>query len=112
MSTAAQMPHLGQLITETLQLRGMTKAEFGRRINTSRQNVSLILRKQSMDVGLLWKICHVLKIDLFQILSLAAEGEGHPGLGGRGSMAIRLELADKELVHLTADLIRNIIHKP
>lgn len=31
----SNIPHMGQLIQEKLKEAGMTKAEFGRRINTS-----------------------------------------------------------------------------
>jgi transcriptional regulator with XRE-family HTH domain len=57
--------HVGELITAKLKERGMSKAEFGRRISTSRQNVSLILRKHDIDTGLLRRICEALQHDFF-----------------------------------------------
>lgn len=45
----------------------MTKAEFGRRINTSRQNVNTLLRKESMDIQLLQKIGKVLQYDFLAL---------------------------------------------
>lgn len=57
--------HIGQLIERVLDERGMTKAEFGRRIQTSRQNVNSLLRKSSMDTAYLMRVCQVLNHDFF-----------------------------------------------
>lgn len=57
--------HIGRLIEERIKEVGMTKAEFGRRISTSRQNVNTLLRKESLDTKLLRKICRVLDYDFF-----------------------------------------------
>lgn len=57
---------IGEHIHARLKEIGMTKAEFGRRLFTSRQNVSLILKKESMDTQLLAKICKVLDYDFFE----------------------------------------------
>jgi transcriptional regulator with XRE-family HTH domain len=65
---------LGQMIDDRLKAIGMTKAEFGRRISTSRQNVSLILRKESMDTKLLQKISVVLDHDFFSDLGTTTGG--------------------------------------
>lgn len=46
----------------------MSKAEFGRRIGTSRQNVNTLLRKTSMDTSQLATICKVLSHDFFQYI--------------------------------------------
>ena len=58
--------HIGRLIEKRIKEVGMTKAEFGRRINTSRQNVNTLLRKESLDTELLWRISEVLNFDFFQ----------------------------------------------
>ncbi len=58
--------HIGRLIEERIKEVGMTKAEFGRRINTSRQNVNTLLRKESLDTRLLKKIGRVLDYDFFR----------------------------------------------
>ena len=59
------MVHLGKIIEAKLSEIGMTKAEFGRRIGTSRQNVSLIIGKESFNTEQLAKICEVLRYDFF-----------------------------------------------
>lgn len=61
--------HIGSEIARRLVELGMTKAEFGRRIDTSRQNVTLILRKESLDTSVLHKICKVLDHNFFQYVA-------------------------------------------
>jgi DNA-binding Xre family transcriptional regulator len=100
------------MIAKVMEERGMTKADFGRRIDTSRQNVSLILKKEHLDTQLLWRICDVLDTDLFDLMSRAFDsGCRFDGSHRTGIMEIRLELADTKLVQATADLVRGIIHK-
>jgi DNA-binding Xre family transcriptional regulator len=62
------MPHLGRLIEWRLTAVGMSKAEFARRINCSRQNVTLIIGKKSMNTDHLAKICRVLDYDFFDAI--------------------------------------------
>lgn len=58
--------HIGELIEAKISEVGITKAEFGRRINTSRQNVNTILKKKSLDTELLKSISKVLNHDFFR----------------------------------------------
>ncbi len=57
--------HIGNLIDEKIKERGITKAEFGRRICTSRQNISTLLKKESLDASLLYKISIILDFNFF-----------------------------------------------
>jgi len=41
---------IGEIVKNRIAEVGMTKAEFGRRMNTSRQNVNTLLRKQDWSV--------------------------------------------------------------
>ena len=61
--------HIGERIEAQLAEYGMTKAELARRIHTSRQNIDLILDKESIDTARLALICKVLKHDFFADLS-------------------------------------------
>ena len=61
--------HMGQIIEKEINRVGMTKAEFGRRINTSRQNVNTILKKKDISTDLLKAICKVLNRNFFEVLS-------------------------------------------
>lgn len=63
--------HLGALVDRRLDESGMTKAEFGRRIGTSRQNVHTLIRKPTLTTEQLMDICVVMKYDLFAVLSEA-----------------------------------------
>ena len=56
--------HIGEMIDARLKEIGMTKAEFGRRLDTSRQNVNTIVKKSSLDAILLVRISSVLEINL------------------------------------------------
>lgn len=71
--------HLGELIQQQIKAVGMTKAEFGRRIHTSRQNVNTLLRKADISVNQLIKISLVLNYDFFQ--SLHSTQVEHPEVG-------------------------------
>jgi transcriptional regulator with XRE-family HTH domain len=111
MKVPRKPPVLGKVIARILTQKGMSKAEFGRRVNTSRQNVSLILRKEHLDTQQLWKISEVLETDLFHLISIAFNGGDQP-IGyplQTGSLEIRLELRDTELIQLTADLVQRIV---
>ena len=57
--------HLGEIIKEQLELVGMNNAELGRRINTSRQNIDKILKKNSIDSEQLYKIGQAMNYDFF-----------------------------------------------
>ena len=46
--------------------KGMTISEFARRINKSRETTYDILRRKTMDTGLLFNISTVLEHDFFQ----------------------------------------------
>jgi transcriptional regulator with XRE-family HTH domain len=80
---------LGQMIDARLKAIGMTRAEFGRRISMSRQNVSLVLRKESMDTNLLQRISKVLDHDFFSDLSRTS---------GAGSQRIDITLSEVRVI--------------
>ena len=61
--------HIGSLIEQRLEKTGMTKAEFARRIGTSRQNVTSLLKKQSLDTALLHRIGGALDHNFFNDLA-------------------------------------------
>lgn len=58
--------HIGKLIKQTIEERGMSVSEFARRINTSRENVYGIFKRQSVDTTLLQKAGKVLEKDFFE----------------------------------------------
>lgn len=58
--------HIGKLIEKRLIKVGISKTEFARRINTSSQNVYGILKRKTIDTGLLQNISDVLEHNFFQ----------------------------------------------
>ncbi len=61
--------HIGNKIKATVLKRGMSVSEFGRRINTSRENVYSIFKRKTIDTGLLITISKILEFDFFEIYS-------------------------------------------
>jgi transcriptional regulator with XRE-family HTH domain len=59
-------PHIGNKIHEFLKAKGMTVAEFSRRIKYSRENAYSIFKRESIDTQLLTTISEVLNHDFFQ----------------------------------------------
>jgi predicted RNase H-like nuclease (RuvC/YqgF family) len=58
---------LGQLIKQKINEKNMTKSYFGKLINRSKQNVADILKRTSIDSGLLQRISEVLEFDFFSV---------------------------------------------
>lgn len=58
--------HVGKLVEERIHEIGMSKAEFGRRISTSRQNVNTLLRKRVWDVEQLVSASKILNTNFFE----------------------------------------------
>ena len=63
------MIHIGNKIKSVLKEKGLSISEFARRINTSRENVYGIFKRQTLDTGQLLKINAVLDYDFFQYYS-------------------------------------------
>jgi transcriptional regulator with XRE-family HTH domain len=61
--------HIGKLILEKLKERGISKSEFARKVNKSRQNVQDVFKRESVDTQLLAEIGEVLDFDFFSVLS-------------------------------------------
>jgi DNA-binding XRE family transcriptional regulator len=64
-----ELPHVGRLVEIRMDELGMTKAEFARRIGTTRQNVNSLLNKPSMDTAYLHRIGKALNYDFFRELA-------------------------------------------
>lgn len=58
--------HIGTLIKEKIVEIGLSDAEFGRRINTTRQNAQAILKRKTVDTDLLFRISKALNFDFFK----------------------------------------------
>lgn len=96
--------HLGEIIESIIKERGMTKAEFGRRIHTSRQNVNTLLRKASLETKTLSKICRVLRYNFFQHIDLPwdlkkqAEENPEPSKGPKMYVILEVSPEDRDFI--------------
>lgn len=66
------MNHIGKKIEEVIREKRFSVAEFAQLINTNRNNVYSIFRRESVDTELLKKISEVLEYDFFRFLSYSS----------------------------------------
>ena len=57
--------HIGEKIKERAKELRIGPTELGKAINTSKQNIYGIFKRESIDTGLLQKICKALDFDFF-----------------------------------------------
>lgn len=57
--------HIGLIIKNKVKEIGITDAELGRRINTTRQNVQNLFKRKSIDTSQLMQISNALEYDFF-----------------------------------------------
>ena len=101
-------PHLGEYVAFLLEKRGMSKAEFGRRIKTSRQNVSLILQKQDFHTDQIWLISKALEVNLFAYIADSFDHHYNEKTKGAVSeVAINLKIPDTRLLLALTNLLEN-----
>lgn len=67
--------HIGNLIESKIRLRGMTYAEFARRLNCNRTTVYNIVRSSSIDTERLRKISQILGYDFIREMQRPEEEE-------------------------------------
>lgn len=72
------MIHIGNLVEAQIRSRGITKAEFGRRISTSRQNVNSLLHRESWDTHLLIRAGKALECNFFDYFTTPTPDRGEP----------------------------------
>ena len=65
--------HIGNWIQQVLIEKNVKPSELARRIQTTRQNIGSILKKDSIDVKQLFTICNALNYDFFQAFILESE---------------------------------------
>lgn len=70
---------VGDIIREQRESKGISKAEFARRLGCSPQNIDSIEQRKSIDFELAQKISTILEFDIFQAYrvfpSIASERE-------------------------------------
>lgn len=98
------MIHIGSKIKEVFKSRGITAKEFGKRINTSRENVYGIFNRESVDTKLLVKISKALDHNFFQYY--ITKEELYPDIE---MLEQKVEAAEKEITYLRK--INNLLEK-
>jgi hypothetical protein len=97
--------HIGTLIQERARILRIGPTELGIMIDTSKQNIYGIFKRQSIDTQLLFRISQALKHDFFQYHSKMLHLEGiepsrHNGENGAESFSERLEDLARENAYL------------
>lgn len=93
--------HLGQEIEARINQLNISEAEFARRINTSKQNVNRILKKESMDTAILQRYCEVLDFNFFSLFC-PVQTEQYVANGGHGFAAKNIGSVDnREIVEVS-----------
>jgi DNA-binding Xre family transcriptional regulator len=97
------MVSIGKIIEKVVREKRFPITEFAQKINTNRNNVYDIFRRDTIDTGLLQKICEVLEHNFFIYLltdvSIAENGADSISLLNAEIMRLnkRIEELEKEL---------------
>jgi transcriptional regulator with XRE-family HTH domain len=67
--------HIGELIESVCKSENVNLSELARRIGTTRQNVRSIIKRDTVDVKLLFTISEALKYDFFRAFRISNEIE-------------------------------------
>lgn len=86
--------HIGKLIGKKIKEIGLTKSEFGRRINVTPQSTHYILGKPSIDTELLLRISHALDYDFFQHYLGTQSGRSNETLINLSAAELKLQIAE------------------
>lgn len=88
------MAHIGNLIQQKMKEKGVSNVELSARLKMVRQNSHSILRRSSMQTGLLQKIGHALNYDFFP----------HLCAHGPEQMQKQTETLNKQIADLNQEL--------
>lgn len=100
--------HIGQEIEARINQLNITASEFARRIDTSKQNVNRILKKESIDTATLQKYCEVLDFNFFTLFC-PAPAEHYEAHGKQGIAAKNIGSVDnREIVVRKSDEITEV----
>jgi DNA-binding Xre family transcriptional regulator len=100
--------HIGEKIKEVVANRGMSKVVLGQRLKMTSTNIHKIFKRETIDTGLLQKLCAALEYDFFQyyygaLPQLVNEEQAAYGKNARPEAEIsvlKLEMAKKEINYL------------
>ncbi len=89
--------HIGQEIEARINQLNITASEFARKIDTSKQNVNRILKKESIDTATLQRYCEVLDFNFFTLFC-PAPAEHYEAYGTHGIVAKSIGSVDNREV--------------
>lgn len=92
--------HIGSLIKEKVEERGLSISDFARLLHYERTNIYKIFKRRSIDVDLLIRISHVLEYDFLREVYL----KNTPDLPARPTCSVTIEV-DKEDVEIIKQLL-------
>lgn len=88
---------MGEMVLEKINEIGMSKAEFGRRIHTSRQNINTLLNKADWSVVQLAYASKALSTNFFEVVAGKLLGELGSENAQKGTgLRVLVELEDVE----------------
>ncbi|MBR3427862.1 MAG: hypothetical protein IKG95_07980 [Bacteroidales bacterium] len=73
--------HIGEMIRRELKAQGRTMTWFANAIHSDRSNAYKMLKRDSIDLALLNKICQLLHHDFFRDCSDALRSNAQPWTG-------------------------------
>ncbi len=96
---------IGQLIKERLEASPMKVTAFAKAIGTERTNVYDILKRDSIDTGLLKKIGQVLDYDFFQHMleDRTIEAMRNRHIVKTARILVEIELSEDEITNIKLD---------
>lgn len=92
--------HIGSLIKEKVEERGLSISAFARLLHYERTNIYKIFKRRSIDVDLLIRISHVLEYDFLREVYL----KNTPVMSARPTCSVTIEV-DKEDVEIIKQLL-------
>lgn len=106
--------HIGELIKNKMDEIGMTSAELGRRIDTSRQNTARLLKLKSLDSEQLFKIGKALNYNFFKHYSFDNPQQNVDGkvteIDSKIKVSIQLDLSREDILKLgLKDRVLNLL---
>lgn len=93
-------PHIGQMLAGYYKKKKIYQAALSRDMGRSVPTMANYKKNHSIQIAILWKLCHVLKYNFFADLAAAL-----PDTFGRNSNE-ELDEKDKEITALQAEVTR------
>lgn len=100
--------HIGNLIKNKVKEIGLSDAEFGRRINTTRQNAQNIYERKSIDTLMLVDISNALSYDFFSCFQNSVKQSEFDKPQNNVRLLIDITLDDLDMKFIRNKIIDNL----